>query len=187
MLLPSPYVDSEASILKSYSAAPGSYSALSGPPPERSSFHYAIRRIHNRGENEMEIERFNPDGLFALDAFTQIVTANNVGRVAYIAGQGAFDANFDLVGPGDLHAQTVQAFRNLRTAVESLGGQVENIVSTTMYLVEITAEKVDIFAGAMAEALDGKPFPPNASSMIGVQGLAAEGMLVEISAVAVLP
>ena len=24
----------------------------------------------------MEIERFNPDGLFALDAFTQIVTAN---------------------------------------------------------------------------------------------------------------
>jgi enamine deaminase RidA (YjgF/YER057c/UK114 family) len=134
----------------------------------------------------MKTERLNPDGLFALDAFTQIVTTESVGKVAYIAGQGAFDAKFNLVGPGDLHAQTVQAFRNLRTAVESLGGQVENIVSTTMYVVEITPEKVDIFARAMAEALDGKPFPPNASSMIGVQGLAAEGMLVEISAVAVL-
>lgn len=134
----------------------------------------------------MEIERQNPDGLFALDGFTQIVTAENAGKVAYIAGQGAFDAEFKLVGPEDLHAQTVQAFRNLRTAVESLGGQVDNIVSTTMYLVEINQQKVEIFARAMAEALDGKPFPPNASSMIGVQGLAAEGMLVEISAVAVL-
>ena len=135
----------------------------------------------------MAIERLNPDGLFALDAFSQIVTTEHAGKVAYIAGQGAFDAKFNLVGAGDLHAQTVQAFRNLRIAVESLGGQVDHIVSTTMYIVELTAEKVEIFSRAMAEALDGKPFPPNASSMIGVQGLAAEGMLVEISAVAVLP
>jgi enamine deaminase RidA (YjgF/YER057c/UK114 family) len=134
----------------------------------------------------MEIERVNPDGLFKLDAFTQIVTAESAGKVAYIAGQGAFDADFKLVGPGDLHAQTVQAFRNLRTAVESVGGRVDQIVSTTMYVVDITPEKVGVFGRAMAEALDGRPFPPNASSMIGVQGLAAEGMLVEISAVAVL-
>jgi enamine deaminase RidA (YjgF/YER057c/UK114 family) len=135
----------------------------------------------------MKIERLNPEGLFELDAFTQIVTATGGGKIAHIAGQAAFDAKFNLVGTGDLHAQTVQAFRNLRTAVESLGGQVDHIVSTTMYIVEITPEKVGIFGRAMAEALDGEPFPPNASSMIGVQGLAVEGMLVEISAVAVLP
>lgn len=134
----------------------------------------------------MEIERINPDALFKLDAFTQIVTTSNAGRVAYIAGQGAFDANFTLVGPGDLHAQTVQAFLNLRAAVESLGGTVEQIVSTTMFIVDLTPEKVEIFSRAMNEALDGQPFPPNASSMIGVQGLAADGMLVEISAVAAL-
>ena len=134
----------------------------------------------------MEIERINPDALFKLDAFTQIVTTSNARRVAYIAGQGAFDANFTLVGPGDLHAQTVQAFRNLRAAVESLGGTVDQIVSTTMFIVDLTPEKVEIFSRAMGEALDGQPFPPNASSMIGVQGLAADGMLVEISAVAAL-
>lgn len=134
----------------------------------------------------MKIERVNPKGLFALDAFTQIVTTEGVGKVAYIAGQGAFDAAFKLVGPGDLHAQTVQAFRNLRTAVESVGGKVGDIVSSTMYIVEMTPAKVDIFAHAMAEALDGEPFPPNASSMIGVQGLAAQGMLVEISAIAAI-
>ena len=134
----------------------------------------------------MEIERINPDALFKLDAFTQIVTTSNARRVAYIAGQGAFDANFTLIGPGDLHAQTVQAFRNLRAAVESLGGTVDQIVSTTMFIVDLTPEKVETFSRAMGEALDGRPFPPNASSMIGVQGLAADGMLVEISAVAAL-
>jgi len=135
----------------------------------------------------MATQRLNPDGLFALDAFSQIVTAESSGKIAYIAGQGAFDANFKLVGPGDLHAQTLQAFRNLRIAVESLGAQVDHIVSTTMYIVDLTPEKVEIFSRAMSEALDGEAFPPNASSMIGVQGLAADGMLVEISAVAVLP
>ena len=63
---------------------------------------------------------------------------------------------------------------------------VEDIVSTHMYIVGLDAAKVEIFGGAMAQALDGKPFPPNASTMIGVQSLAAEGMLVEISAVAMV-
>ena len=134
----------------------------------------------------MRIERINPDGLFVLDAFTQVVTTEGPAKMAYIAGQGAFDAKFKLIGAGDLHAQTVQAFRNLRTAVEAVGSEVGNIVTTTMYIVGLTQEKIEIFGRAMAEALDGQPFPPNASSMIGVQALAAEGMLVEISAIAVI-
>ena len=134
----------------------------------------------------MTIERVNPNGLFKLEAFTQVVSSDAVGSIAFIAGQGAFDADFKLVGAGDLHAQTVQAFKNLRTAVEAVGGTVGDIVSTNMYIVDISPEKVETFGRAMAEALDGDPFPPNASTMLGVQGLAAEGMLVEISAVAVL-
>lgn len=133
----------------------------------------------------MEIERINPKGLFVLDAFTQIVRTRG-GRLAFIAGQGAFDAQFKLIGEGDLHAQVVQAFRNLRTAVESIGGKVEQIVSTNMYIVGLDAKKVEIFGKAMAIAFDGKPFPPNASTMIGVQSLAGEGMLVEISGFAIV-
>jgi 2-iminobutanoate/2-iminopropanoate deaminase len=134
----------------------------------------------------MAHERINPDGLFKIDAFSQIVRTSGTGQLAFIAGQGAFDASFNLVGPGDLHAQTVQAFKNLRTAVEALGGSVEDIVSTNMYIVGIDAAAVETFGRAMSEALDGKPFPPNASTMIGVRGLAMEGMLVEISATAVI-
>ena len=133
----------------------------------------------------MEIERINPKGLFVLDAFTQIVRTKG-GQLAFIAGQGAYDANFKLIGEGDLHAQVVQAFRNLRTAVESIGGKVEQIVSTNMYIVGLDAKQVEIFGKAMAVALDGKPFPPNASTMVGVQSLAGEGMLVEISGFAIV-
>ena len=133
----------------------------------------------------MEIERINPKGLFVLDAFTQIVRTKG-GRLAFIAGQGAFDENFKLIGAGDLHAQVVQAFLNLRTAVESIGGKVEQIVSTNMYIVGLDAKKVEVFGRAMAMALDGKPFPPNASTMVGVQSLAGDGMLVEISGFAVV-
>lgn len=134
----------------------------------------------------MGIEHANPTGLFQLDAFSQVVTATGGGKIAFIAGQGAFDAKFELVGKGDLHAQVVQACRNLRTAVEAVGGSPADIVSSTMYIVDIDAEKVETFSRAMAEALDGAPLPPHASTMVGVQGLALEGMLVEISAVAVV-
>lgn len=133
----------------------------------------------------MEIERINPKGLFVLDAFSQVVRTRG-GRLAFIAGQGAFDEKFKLIGEGDLHAQVVQAFRNLRTAVESIGGKVEQIVSTNMYIVGLDAKKVETFGRAMAVALEGKPFPPNASTMIGVQSLAGEGMLVEISGFAIV-
>jgi enamine deaminase RidA (YjgF/YER057c/UK114 family) len=133
----------------------------------------------------MEIERINPKGLFVLDAFTQIVRTKG-GRLAFIAGQGAFDEQFNLIGAGDLHAQVVQAFKNLQTAVQAIGGSVEQIVSTNMYIVGLDPKKVEIFQRAMAVALDGKPFPPNASTMIGVQSLAGEGMLVEISGFAIV-
>ena len=133
----------------------------------------------------MEIERINPKGLFVLDAFSQVVRTRG-GRLAFIAGQGAFDEKFKLIGEGDLHAQVVQAFRNLRTAVESIGGKVEQVVSTNMYIVGLDAKKVETFGRAMAVALEGKPFPPNASTMIGVQSLAGEGMLVEISGFAIV-
>ncbi len=130
-------------------------------------------------------EHINPPGLFQLPGFSQIVVAP-AGRTAYIAGQGPFDAQFRLIGEGDLHAQTVQALRNLRTALAALGVGPERVVSSTMYVVDLDDAKAATFVRAMNEALDGQAFPPNASTLVGVTRLGLSGMLVEISAVAVL-
>ena len=131
------------------------------------------------------IEHITPPGLFELDGFSHIVTASG-GRTAYIAGQGPFDENMQLVGRGDFHVQTVQAFRNLRRCLDALGATVEQIVSSTMYVVDLDDTRAGQFVDAMNVALDGKPFPPNASSLIGVARLGMADMLVEIAAVAVL-
>jgi enamine deaminase RidA (YjgF/YER057c/UK114 family) len=131
----------------------------------------------------MSIEHIKPEGLFNLDGFSQVVTASP-GRLAFIAGQGAFDKDFNLIGAGDLRAQTLQAFANLKIALAAVGATPEDVVSSNIYLVGLTPEAVGTFSGAMSEALDGSPFPPNASTMLGVQSLAMQGMLVEISAIA---
>ena len=131
------------------------------------------------------IEHINPPGLLQLDAFSQVVVVSG-GRTAYIAGQGAYDQNMKLIGPNDLHAQTVQAFRNLRTALAALGVGPERVVSSTMYVVDLDDAKAGILVAAMNVALDGAAFPPNASTLVGVTRLGMSGMLVEVSAVALL-
>ncbi len=131
----------------------------------------------------MSIEHINPDGLFELPGFSQIVKSNGGSRI-YVAGQGAFDKNMTLIGAGDYRAQACQAFNNLAVALEAAGAAATDIVSTVMYVVDLDADATQAFIAGMNEALDGQGFPPHASSLIGVKGLAMEGMLVEISGVA---
>jgi enamine deaminase RidA (YjgF/YER057c/UK114 family) len=134
----------------------------------------------------MTVEHVNPGTLFRLPAFSQIVVAPP-GRLAFIAGQGPFDADFNLVGGDDLFAQTVQAFRNVKAALTAVGATPADVVSTTFYIVNLDGERTDTFVAAMNAALDGQPFPPNASTMVGVTRLGDARMSVEISAVAAIP
>jgi enamine deaminase RidA (YjgF/YER057c/UK114 family) len=128
----------------------------------------------------------NPSTLFSLPEFSQIVISAP-GRIAFIAGQGAFDHNFNLAGSGDLYTQTIAAFKNLQRALEAAGTSVANILSTNMYIVNLDEEKTEIFVKAMKESLEGQGFPANASTLLGVTRLGHPEMLVEISATASVP
>ena len=133
----------------------------------------------------MAKEHINPDGLFKLPAFTQVVKASG-GHTIHIAGQGAFDSEMNLIGAGDYKAQATRAFQNLLIALQAAGATPADVVSSVMYIKNLSPSATEAFVAGMMEALDGQPFPPNASSLIGVQSLAMEGMLVEVSAVAVI-
>lgn len=132
----------------------------------------------------MTIEHVQPQKLFAIEGMSQVVVTR--GRQVYIAGQGAFDAEFQLVGQGDFFAQTLKAFDNLKEALAAVGARPEQVVSSTTYIVGLTDHRTDEYVRAMQQALDGKPFPPHASTVVGVSRLAYESMLVEISAIAVI-
>jgi enamine deaminase RidA (YjgF/YER057c/UK114 family) len=81
----------------------------------------------------------------------------------------------------------VQAFRNLKAALEAVGATPADVVSSTFYVVDLDEEKTGLFVAGMNAALDGQPFPPNASTLVGVTRLGHPAMKVEISAVAAIP
>jgi enamine deaminase RidA (YjgF/YER057c/UK114 family) len=133
----------------------------------------------------MSTEHIQPEGLFDLPGFSQVVKSDRSTSI-HIAGQGAFDKDMQLIGAGDYQAQATQAFNNLAIALEAAGAKPEDVVSSVMYVVDLNSDSTAAFIAGMGQALNGKGFPNNASSLIGVQSLAMEGMLVEISAVAMI-
>ena len=64
----------------------------------------------------MPIQAINPDTLAKPAGYTHVMAATG-GTTLYLAGQGAFDRDWKLVGAGDLVAQAEQATKNLLAAL----------------------------------------------------------------------
>ena len=126
-----------------------------------------------------------PEALSPAQGFFHAVESAG-GRVVNVAGQVARDAAGNIVGAGDLAAQTAQAFRNVEVAVAAAGLTPADIVKLTFYVVNLDPEKAAQFgAGAAAAKAAGVKLPKAASTMIGVTALVSPEYLVEIEAVAV--
>lgn len=132
----------------------------------------------------MKIEHINPSGLLKPMGYTHVITVEG-GKTAYIAGQGAFDIDWNLVGEGDHYAQGKRSFENLIIALEGVGATLESVVKCTIYIVGLNADTLATVTKGLTDAA-GKRIPPTASTMVGVERLAFDGMLVEIDAVAVI-
>jgi enamine deaminase RidA (YjgF/YER057c/UK114 family) len=134
----------------------------------------------------MTVELLNPAGLPAPDVYRQVAVATGT-RTVYVSGQVARTADGTPVGPGDLAAQTEQAYRNVATALEAVGATLHDVAKMTVYVVDLTPEKMGGFGeGAMrAAAALGQVTP--AITLIGVTALGEPDLLVEVEATAVLP
>ena len=133
----------------------------------------------------MPIERINPPNLMPPFGYSQVVVASGA-RTLYLAGQGAFDAGGKLVGEGDLRAQTRQATENVIAALAAAGATPSDLVKKTVYVVGLTQDKLGDYARGVADAFgDAERLAP-AETLVGVERLALDGMLIEIEAVAVL-
>jgi len=130
-----------------------------------------------------EIDHLRPAGLQNNPAYSHTVVASGA-RTVYISGQVAIDENGALVGAGDLGAQTTQVMRNLKAALAAAGATFADVVKITTYVVAYAPEMRPIIAAARTPF-----FPagqPPASTLVGVEALAAPGWLIEIEAVAVI-
>lgn len=133
----------------------------------------------------MPKEYINPPSLFHSQdiGFSQAVVASGT-RTLYVSGQTAWDAKRQLVGGTDLATQARQAFRNVRTAVETSGGTIRDVVSLRIYSVDSRPEMAAAVGHALREAFRDSAKP--AATWIGVASLADPGFLIEIEATAVL-
>jgi enamine deaminase RidA (YjgF/YER057c/UK114 family) len=59
------------------------------------------------------------------------------GGHVFIAGQSAMDENGNTVGVGDPPAQVRQVFKNLETALASVGASFDDVVKLTVFCVDI--------------------------------------------------
>lgn len=127
----------------------------------------------------------NPKELFNSTqyGFSQIVISNP-GRIVFISGQVAWDENLNIVGKNDLKIQAQKAIDNLKVAIESAGGDLENIVMLQIYKVDYKKEDGPVINEILKKNF-GISTPP-ASTWISVKGLANEEFLIEIEAQAVL-
>ena len=60
------------------------------------------------------------------------------GKLLFVAGQTASDKEGNVIGKGDIEAQTHQVFRNLAAVLKEAGGSLDNLVMTTTYITDIT-------------------------------------------------
>jgi 2-iminobutanoate/2-iminopropanoate deaminase len=101
------------------------------------------------------------------------------GQTLHVSGMVAFAPDGSYVGVGDVHAQALQVFENLKSVVEAAGGTLEDVVSTTTYLA---AAEHAAAVGSVRKMYFAGPVPP--TSTVVVAPRAREQFLVEVAAIA---
>ncbi len=128
-------------------------------------------------------ERINPARLAAPAGYTQVLAVRG-GKLVFVSGQVPTDEKGDLVGKGDLKAQTTKVFENLRTALLGAGAGLGDIVKLTTYVVNYRVEMLPTLRDVRSAFLGDIAVP--ASTLVGVQALARPEYLIEIEAIAVV-
>jgi len=131
----------------------------------------------------MATQFFNPSDIHRPRGYTHVVAVDN-GRLLFVAGQVAFDKEGNLVGKGDLRMQTEKAMENLVAALAAAGATPADVIKVNTYVVNYRPADYPIISEARARIFEEQN--PPASTLIGVQALAVEELLIEIEAIAVV-
>ncbi len=104
------------------------------------------------------------------------------GGLVFTAGQVAQDVEGAVVGKGDIEAQAVQVFENLKAVLAASGATLDDVVKLTTYTTSLAYRpKIAEVRARYFQTY----FPPN--TFVVVASLATPEYLLEIEAVAAVP
>ena len=130
------------------------------------------------------VEHLNPAGLNRNPAFTNVVVVSGPVRTIYVGGQDAITGEGEIVGRGDLAAQTEQVLVNLQTALAAAGAGPEHVIKWNLLVVE--GQSIQEGYAAFQRAWGNRPNPPLITAAF-VSALANPDFLVEMDAIAIVP
>jgi reactive intermediate/imine deaminase len=106
--------------------------------------------------------------------------ATKAGQLVFVAGIVALDSTNNIVGDGDIKAQTRQVLENIKSLVASAGGSLADVTKTTVYLTDFAnySGMNEVYREYFGDA-------PPARATLKVE-LLNPRFLVEIDAIAVI-
>jgi enamine deaminase RidA (YjgF/YER057c/UK114 family) len=130
------------------------------------------------------VQYLNPDGLHRHPAYSQMVVVTGPVKTIYIGGQNAVNVEGEVVGKGDLTAQTRQILKNIQVCLAAAGAGFEHIIKWTILVVpgQSFQEGYVAFQEFVGDELN----PPAITGAV-VAGLAHPDFLAEIEAIAIVP
>src|SRR5512134_230606 len=131
-----------------------------------------------------QVQYINPTTLPQNPAFTNVVTVTGPVKTVYIGGQDAVDASGNIVGKGDLKAQTEQILKNIQAALAAAGAQPEHVIKWNIYVLQ--GQSVQDGYAAFQSVWGNPPNPP-VITVVFVASLGHPDFLAEIDAIAVVP
>jgi len=128
----------------------------------------------------MPREIIQPKGVW--DPRPRFAQVTKIGNQVYVSGQTAMDEKGNVIGKGDIEAQTRQVFENLQKCLEAAGAGFDQVVKLNIF-----STNLDTHLATIANFRK-KYFPrePVASTTVQIPRLVHPDWLLEIEAVAIL-
>lgn len=132
------------------------------------------------------LEVIHPEGWAPARGYSNGLLAPAGGRLLFVAGQVAWDAQQNIVGPGNFVAQFEQALKNVLAVVTAAGGQAEHLARLTLYVTDRDGYVNNLLEiGRAYRRVMGRHYP--AMALVQIKALVEADALVEIEGTAVLP
>jgi reactive intermediate/imine deaminase len=134
-----------------------------------------------RHHAEVKRRFLNPESVAPGRGYSHGVTVSG-GHTTWTAGQVAFDDDGNLVGEGDVVAQTRRVFENLSAVLAEAGATWADVVKLNYFVTDMA--RLQEIREVRNEFLDPDRLP--ASTLVQVSALAMPELLIEVEAIVVV-